>query len=528
MIVGNPLLLVEDNPGDARLFREMLRDLGYGEESVRHAVTLRSALAALADGEHDAVFLDLDLPDGNGLETLTRVLAAGHDAPVVVLTGLDDTELGAAAVERGAQDYLVKGEFHADVLARVIRYAKGRHQAVAVATRESARAAAAEARLDTLEEGRTALEHEVGERRQAQAELERSLVRLQAFRSIDRAIIANYSLEPMLHVVLHEGVTLLQVAGATILLPENGGTALHCVAHYGVVPRTATGSRSIDDPVIATALRDGSATVDVQARTSPTPRAEALLGTGLRGCHVVPLIARDQLLGTLELFYGEGENKSAEWLDDADTLAAQAAVAVDGVRLQQSLIQANTDLTAAYDATIDGWSRALDLRDRETEGHSRRVTELSLRLAREFGMAGEALAHMRRGALLHDIGKMGVPDAILQKPGELDAEEWDVMRRHPTLARDLLQPIEYLRPALDIPYCHHERWDGTGYPQGLKRTDIPLAARVFAVADVYDALTSDRPYRPAWHHDRSIAYIMEQAAKHFDPTVVDVFIGLKA
>src|SRR4030095_309227 len=148
-----------------------------------------------------------------------------------------------------------------------------------------------------------------------------------------------------------------------------------------------------------------------------------------------------------------------------------------------------------YDSTIEGWSRALDLRDRETEGHTIRVTEMTLKIARIAGMADAELVHLKRGALLHDIGKMGIPDAILLKPDKLETEEWVIMRRHPVYAYELLLPIEYLQPSLDIPYCHHEKWDGSGYPRGLKGEQIPLAARLFAVIDVWDALRSDRPYR---------------------------------
>lgn len=180
------------------------------------------------------------------------------------------------------------------------------------------------------------------------------------------------------------------------------------------------------------------------------------------------------------------------------------------------------------DATIEGWSRALDLRDKETEGHSQRVTELTLRLARSMGISEAELVHVRRGALLHDIGKMGIPDNILLKPDPLTEEEWEIMRLHPVLAYDMLSPIDYLRPALDIPYCHHEKWDGTGYPNGLKGEQILLAARIFAVVDVWDALRSERPYRPGWPENKVIEYIREQAGKHFDPTVVEVFLKMKA
>ncbi|WP_322507495.1 HD-GYP domain-containing protein, partial [Anaerolinea sp.] len=210
--------------------------------------------------------------------------------------------------------------------------------------------------------------------------------------------------------------------------------------------------------------------------------------------------------------------------DFFQTLAGQIAIAVDNATLFEELQRSNADLILAYDQTIEGWSRALDLRDRETEGHSQRVTELTLKIARAMGMSEEQLVHVRRGALLHDIGKMGVPDAILLKPGALNDEEWAIMRQHPTLAFQMLLPIQYLRPALDIPYCHHEKWDGTGYPRRLKGEQIPLAARIFAVVDVWDALRSDRPYRPAWSVEKTLAFIQEHAGSHFDPRVVEVFM----
>lgn len=194
---------------------------------------------------------------------------------------------------------------------------------------------------------------------------------------------------------------------------------------------------------------------------------------------------------------------------------------------RKNLEEAHKQLLFAYDETIQGWSRAMDLRDRETEGHSQRVTDLTIQLAQMFGIHKEQLVHIRRGALLHDMGKLGIPDSILLKPGKLDDAEWDSMRQHPQLAYDMLYPIEYLRPALDIPFCHHEKWDGTGYPRGLKADEIPLVARIFAVVDVWDALSSDRPYRQAWEKEKALEYIQEQSGKHFDPLVVKRFLEIK-
>jgi putative nucleotidyltransferase with HDIG domain len=241
----------------------------------------------------------------------------------------------------------------------------------------------------------------------------------------------------------------------------------------------------------------------------------------------VPLIAKSQVKGVMEIFRRTPFEPDAEWREFLEALAGQAAIAIDNSRLFSDLESSNRELTLAYDATIAGWSHALDLRDKETEGHSRRVTEMTLRLARLMSIPDPELVHVRRGALLHDIGKMGVPDAILLKPGSLTPEEWDIMRKHPVYAYQMLAPIAYLKPAIEIPYCHHEKWDGAGYPRGLKGEEIPLAARIFAVVDVWDAVCSDRPYRPAWSEDQALEHIQSQAGKHFDPQVVEVFLNEK-
>jgi PAS domain S-box-containing protein/putative nucleotidyltransferase with HDIG domain len=184
------------------------------------------------------------------------------------------------------------------------------------------------------------------------------------------------------------------------------------------------------------------------------------------------------------------------------------------------------ELAEAYDTTLEGWARALELRDKETEGHSRRVTETTLKIAHAMKIPEDDMEHIRRGAILHDIGKMGIPDEILHKTGKLTADERKIINEHPITAYKLLSPIPFLKKALDIPYCHHEKWDGSGYPQGLKGSDIPLAARIFAIADVWDAITSNRPYNQAWSSEKAAAYFIEESGKHFDPVIVNVFLGL--
>ena len=228
----------------------------------------------------------------------------------------------------------------------------------------------------------------------------------------------------------------------------------------------------------------------------------------------------------MELFNRTYKDHQAGWLDFLEAIADQGAIALDNASMFEDLQRSNSDLSLAYDTTIEGWAHALDMRDKETEGHSRRVTELTVRISREFQLKGDDMVHIRRGALLHDIGKMGIPDSILLKPGNLTEEEWVIMKLHPVYARDLLYPIEHLRPALDIPYYHHEKWDGSGYPEGLKGEAIPLAARIFAVVDVWDALRSDRPYRPAWPREKVVEHIRSLVGTHFDAGVVEMFLAL--
>jgi PAS domain S-box-containing protein len=239
-----------------------------------------------------------------------------------------------------------------------------------------------------------------------------------------------------------------------------------------------------------------------------------------------PLITKGELIGVVNLFTRTKFEPDEEWFDFAETVCRQAVITVDNITLFDNLQLAIDELQQSYDKTIAGWSKALELRDKETQGHSERVLELSIAVARRFGYEEQDLQHLRRGVLLHDIGKMGIPDSILHKPGPLTDEEWVVMRRHPVFAYNMLKDIDYLRPALKIPHYHHERWDGSGYPEGLAGQEIPLEARIFMVVDIYDALTSDRPYRGAWSVKKTIEYLQEQAGKELDPEVVAVFLEI--
>jgi putative nucleotidyltransferase with HDIG domain len=265
---------------------------------------------------------------------------------------------------------------------------------------------------------------------------------------------------------------------------------------------------------------------EIEAIRQVPDRAELIPAEKFEAYFIAPLATKNKLLGAMEIYHRSPLQINAEWLKFLETLAGQAAIAIDNATLFTDLQHSNEELAQAYEAAIEGWARALELRDKETEGHTRRVTNMSEKLARTMGVDEETLRHMRRGALLHDIGKMGIPDSILRKPDKLTDEERQIMRQHPTYAYNLLAGISYLRDDLDIPYCHHEKWDGTGYPRGLKGEEIPLSARIFAIADVYDALTSNRPYRQAWTIERTVEYLQAEAGSHFDPQVVEAFLQM--
>ena len=253
----------------------------------------------------------------------------------------------------------------------------------------------------------------------------------------------------------------------------------------------------------------------------------------------VPLITTDRhLLGAVEIMDRRPRQLQPRHIAGLRALARRVMARLDEQRAVREhsfevagLREATAELSQAYDATIETLARSLDQRDEEVDGHLERVAEITVKLARVMGVPEAELVHTRRGALLHDIGKLRIPDSILLKPGALSDAEWEIMHLHPVYAREMLWPIALLRPALDIPYSHHERWDGEGYPRGLRGEEIPLAARVFAVVDVWDALQSTRPYRPGWTPERVADYISKRAGLDFDPTVVEAFlktvIGLK-
>ena len=768
-------LLVEDNPGDARLIREMMQETLNGRHLLTTVERLAEGLLFLSENEADVVLLDLSLPDSQGMETLERVAKRAPQVPIVVLTGHNDEEMSLQTLRHGAQDYLVKGQIDGHILQRTLRHAIERKQLVAEVEEQKRQVLDREALLGEIIErnadgliivdqageirfanpaaeaifGRPAqdlvgtsfrfpfadntaqelhiplpnqntvvvemrpaaifwheqpahlvslrditqrksmeedLENKVGmlsvlaagaqkmseslvvadlagsmartcvdgfglaaawvvqtdarqpfrtlalypagtgsveaftrseslrqeencpilralqqcsqvtcdsaqptathrhcgycpwpdnarsvtclplvsqgktfgllvlysengsffsdeivaffqsyahlasgalEKAHLFSEKEKHLQQLTALRDIDHAITGSFDLQGNLGVLLDNALTLLPIDAAAVLLLNPHTQTLEYVTGRGFRTRALqhTSLRLGEGHAGQAALERRRVVLSELDNTQTQFSASPHLGQeGFQAYIGIPLVTKGRIRGVLEVFCRTPFDGAPGWQGLLDSLASQAAIAIDNATLYTDLEKANTELYLAYEETLEGWAHALDYRDRETEGHSRRVTEMTVRTARAFGIPENRLPHVRRGALLHDIGKLGVPDNILFKPDKLTEAEWAIMRRHPELAYSLLAPISFLRPALDIPYCHHERWDGSGYPRGLKGEEIPVEARIFAVVDVWDALSSDRPYRPAWPAEKTLTYLTEQAGRHFDPRVVEVFL----
>jgi HD-GYP domain-containing protein (c-di-GMP phosphodiesterase class II) len=365
--------------------------------------------------------------------------------------------------------------------------------------------------------------------KQSELKIRRQLDQLAALRAIDLAISSGLDLNLMMSVILDHVHAQLNIDAACILLLDPKTQLLQYAAGLGFYTSALQYTRLQAGEGYAGQAVQQRRTLHIsnlKTRQTDFLRSPYFSTENFVSYYAIPLIAKGQVLGVLEIFKRTALDADGEWLNFMDTLAGQAAIAIDNAMLFKDLQWSNTELMLAYDKTIEGWSRALDLRDKETEFHTRRVTEMTLRLARRMQIPEHELIHIRRGAILHDIGKVAISDSILLKAGPLNEEEWSIMRRHPLIAVELLSPISYLASALPIPRSHHERWEGGGYPDGLIGEQIPLAARIFALADVYDALNSDRPYRKAWSQAATLEFIRTQAGKQFDPKIVPVFIDM--
>ncbi len=350
---------------------------------------------------------------------------------------------------------------------------------------------------------------------------ERRLLRLAALHAVDVAITTSFDLRVTLSIMLDHLVSQLQVDAAAVVLLSPPVPALEYAAVRGLNLGLLRQARTTTLPAAqVVAQRAPLHLPNLEAARSNWPTALA----GFSSYYGLPLIAKGRLHGVLEVLTRRPLAPNQEWLEFLESLATQSAIAIDSATLFADLQRTNLELSLAYDATIEGWARVLEARGIESPGHSRRVADLTMQLARQAGLNDSELVQVRRGALLHDIGMLAVAESVVLRPGPLNEADQADVRRHPTLGFEMLAPINHLRPALDIPHAHHERWDGSGYPRGLRGEHIPLPARLFAVVDVWDALCSDRPYRRAWTEARARNYLHDNAGTQFDPRVVNLFL----
>lgn len=345
---------------------------------------------------------------------------------------------------------------------------------------------------------------------------------------IGNTINSSLSLKRVLSEVMDSLVELMQAERGFLMLRESDGSFKVYVArgldHVNLDKDQFAFSKTIVNQVLDT----GKLVLTTNAQEDP--RFDGQLSVAyyhLLSILCVPLKIKDKLIGVL---YVDNRTRSGVFKQEniglISAFANQAAIAIHNALLFDELQESKQELEIAYQATLEGWVRALDLRDNETEDHTKRVTFLTQKLAREMGLDEQVIIDITRGALLHDIGKMAIPDGILLKPGPLDEDDRAIINKHPLYAYEMLSPIKFLQPALDIPYCHHEKWDGSGYPRGLKGENIPFAARIFSVVDVWDALISDRPYRKRFLPSDALKNIREFSGSYFDPRIVDAFLSL--
>lgn len=368
-------------------------------------------------------------------------------------------------------------------------------------------------------------------------------IQLKALMGVGNMINSSLGRQRVLEEVMDSLITLMHAERGFLMIRQENGELkpeiARGISHINLVETEFEFSRTIVSRVV------DSCEPVLTTNAQEDPRFEnqvSIAAYQLRSIICAPLKSKGRLIGVI---YVDNRARSGIFresdLELVSAFANQAAVAIENAdlfdHLQESnrqlekanrnLEKVNRDLEKANEAILNSWVRALDMRDKETEGHTQRVTVLTERLARSMGVKGDVLINIRNGALLHDIGKMGIRDDILLKKGGLTPEERAIMQEHPIQAKRMLEDIEYLRPAIEIPYCHHEKWDGSGYPRGLKGMDIPFAARVFAVIDVWDALISDRPYRKGLPPEEVRQKIKADSGKHFDPNVVKAFLELK-
>lgn len=345
---------------------------------------------------------------------------------------------------------------------------------------------------------------------------------------VGHVINSSLGLDSVLDEVIDLVIALMRAERGFIMLRDEDGEFLIEAARGMDQVNLEGDDYSLSKTIVHRVAETSEPVLTTNAQEDPRfEKQESVVEHKLRSILCAPLKLKNESIGVIfvdsRMHVGLFRESDLEMLS---AFANQAAVAIDNARLFEGLQSANKELIDAYHDTLKGWALALEMRDRETEGHTQRVTSLTLVLAKKMGIDGEELEQIERGALLHDIGKLSIPDGVLLKRGDLTLPERKFMEMHPQFAKEYLEKIKYLHPAINIPYCHHEKWDGSGYPQNMKGEDIPFAARIFAVVDVWDALTSERPYRAPVEPDEVRRIIREKSGSHFDPQVVNAFLEM--
>jgi response regulator RpfG family c-di-GMP phosphodiesterase len=487
------VLIVEDMPDDAELMVMRLEEEGFNPKWKR-VQTEPDYLKALEE-QPDLILSDWSLPQFSGLRALELMNERGLNIPFILVSGSIGEEAAIDALHQGACDYILKD----------------RSKRLGQAVRR------------TLESRR--YQHD---KEHAEADLKRRLAELEVLYDISSSLRYLDNLDAILSSLLDRTLIALETAAGAIYLAKPVDGKLYQASAKGWLTQLKDEKDfQPGESIVGITYESGKPYTTPEFIRDPNIREQSRLKipAGWGGVYL-PIHSEQDIIGAMVIAVKLPREINLEEIKLLSSIAEMAGIAVHRIRLFEKLQTAGKALASAYDETIKGWANALELRDHETEGHSERVTELTVKMARHMGLSEEQIIHIYRGALLHDIGKMGVSDTILLKPGSLNEREWEIMYRHPFYAYEMLAPIAYLKPALNIPYCHHEKFDGSGYPQGLKGDTIPLEARIFAVIDVFDALTSDRPYRKAWSRKEALEYIKKVSGTHFDPQVVELFLDL--
>lgn len=486
------VLVVEDIPDDAELMILHLEAEGFAPEWQR-VQTEQEYLTAL-DTLPEVILADWSLPQFSGLRALEIMIERNLDIPFILVSGSIGEEAAVDALHKGACDYVLKDR--SKRLGQVVRRA-----------------------LDSKRYQQ--------EKEQAEIGLQRRLAELEVLFDISYSLRYLENLDAILKSLLDRILVVLSTEAGAIWLERQDEEVLYLSYARGWFEHFYDLVLNPGEGLVGNVYLLGQPYKCSEFISDPkiNKKALAIIPSGCGGV-LIPINTYQDIIGVMVISVPLPREIDDHEIKLLSSAAEMAGIAVHRIRLFNDLRATSSALVSAYDETIKGWADALELRDQETEGHSGRVTELTLTLARMMGIAEDQIIHIKRGSLLHDIGKMGVSDSILLKPGPLDDREWEIMHRHPDFAYEMLAPIEYLKPALNIPYCHHEKYNGTGYPRGLKGDEIPLEARIFAVVDVFDALISNRPYRSAWKREDALKYIKKESSTHFDPQVVELFLEL--